>query len=134
MIIIEEIEAYKKIVRSSKILRRGYFINNLLGFMSFPLFIYLIWWVWDYKIFGIIIFFVFLHVFNNMILITFFRYFNKPQAEKARENALKLLSYGVLDFKMIKDLETITVEYWPAYIINNINSNNLRDEFKKIGL
>lgn len=116
-------QAYKQILKASKVIAYGWVINNLLGLVSILLSIYFVWWKWNMGLLGIIVSFFIIWFINGLLLPKIFQIINIPFEKKAVNGAETLISLGVISSSTIINK---TIYTWPKYIVQNLTEENIK--------
>lgn len=123
------LQAYKKIEKAATILAWGWLLNNLLGLISILVLIYLIWWKWHLGILGgVFVLLAGIWIVNSVVLPALFSLLNKPFAEMAKSEAVRLAVLGVINDELVQKLADTKVEYWPKVIASSMTAEEFRQK------
>lgn len=113
-------QAYTRVAIASGILAYGWLFNNLIGILSIPVLIYLIWWKWNFGFLGVVVLIVGVWIFNSVVLPIIFSVLNMPFAALAKSGAVRLGVLGAIDESTVLKLSKTKVEYWPQVIYDSM--------------
>ncbi len=110
-------QALHKIVRATKILGWGSFLNNILGGLLLLYLAYWIWWRLEFGFLGIIVFLISFYIVNSIFLPEVFRVYNYYPVQMAKSGAVRLAVLGLISENDILKLKDESVEQWLEIII-----------------
>lgn len=123
------LQSYTKIEKAATILVWGWLLNNLLGLISILVMIYLIWWKWHLGILGgVFVLLAGIWIINSVILTALFSLLNKPFAEMAKLEAVRLAVLGIISDELVVKLADTKVEYWPKVIASSMTAEEFRQK------
>ena len=121
------LRAFQKVEKAAAILTWGWLINNLVGLISVGVLIYLIWWQWHLRFWGILALPVGIWVVNCVVLPALFSIINKPFAEMAKSGAVRLATLGAIDDDTVRQLADTKLEHWPRVIASSMTNEEFQE-------